>query len=169
MRFVRSIPRLEQGTRATLNEMYILAYAGQDVPLAALMRPEGLDGTLRNIWFYLPDGMVETMSTIEKMYREFNQEIAVTVDGQPYGVKPPGFVAGDCDDAAVLAAAVLLHARRLSLGVGKISFVAARPAKSSQFEHVFVVFDYHGQAVRVDPTAPVDADYTNYEMMQFTF
>lgn len=169
MRFVKSIPRLEQGTRTTLTEMYYIAAIGRDVPLAASMSPEGLECALRSIWWYVPDGMVETISTIEKMNREFNQNVPVFVDGYLFGAKPPGFVAGDCDDAAVLAAAVLLHARPGNPDVGGIAFVAARPARSFLFEHVFVVFEYRGRPVRVDPTAPADADYSNWETMEFNF
>jgi hypothetical protein len=169
MRFERSIPRREAGTRRTIAEMQIMAWAGQDVPLAALMRPDGLDGTMRNIWFYLPDGKVETIRTVARMQEEFNVPLDTYVNGQFFGVKPAGMVAGDCDDAAVLAAAALLHARRVGHDVGTISIVAARPGRSTEFEHVFVMFELNHQPTRVDPTAPVDADYSTWEKMTLTF
>lgn len=69
---------------------------------------------------------------------------------------------GDCDDAAVIAVA-LATAANLPYRI-----VAMRAPEHSEFGHVFV--EIRGPAntwIRVDPTAPVDADYNFWERMPF--
>jgi len=168
-RIERTIPRRERGTLATLINMAAIAKAGQEVRLAAELGPDDLDETLRALWFYVPDGPVETIRTIDRMQREYHQVLEYPGDGtKPYTIKPAGLIAGDCDDAATFAAAVLLHAR--SAGdrrIGNIYFVGARPWDSIEFKHVFLMFDFRGRLTRVDPTAPHDANYTLWETLVF--
>lgn len=154
------IPRRERGTRATQLAIASIAEAGVNVPLAQWLSgdPRNLDSNLRARWNYVPDGDAERIRTVDRMYRDWTET---------------GVISGDCDDAATLAVAALLRFRTVNGGngyamVGPISIVAARPARSENFEHVFVVFDWNGEPVRVDPTAPETADYTTWELSPLT-
>lgn len=148
--------------------MRALVYAGLNAPLAAMLEPETLEATLRQIWFYVPDGRHETIRTVQRMTADMAADQNVFVDGQHFGRKPAGMIAGDCDDAAIVAAAVLLRARMQgNADIGRIYFVGARPPASIEFQHVFTIAAWRGDILRIDPTAPADADYASWEKIAF--
>lgn len=75
---------------------------------------------------------------------------------------------GDCDDAAAVAVACACAARL------PYRIVAVRAPEESEFGHVFVEvcrpqqqYDARGY-LRIDPTAPLDADYRFWERMEYS-
>lgn len=146
--FNLTIPRNESGTRATLHIMRRLAHETSVWSIGRSFQfPEKLDELLRSKWCYVADGDHELIRTLDRMGSDFLKH---------------GCFIGDCDDAAVMAAAILIHSAKAPTAV---RFAAGRPARSPHFLHVFVLFDLDGQTYRVDPTAPIDADYSNWELM----
>lgn len=146
----QAIPRGAGGTLATLTTIASLAYAGAQYPelrrFAGTISPRSVDTVLRNVWKFVSDGEHETVRSIPRLMDDFLK----------YGT-----FFGDCDDAAVLSAALLLtwpfmvHA----------SLDAMRSPASPAFEHVFVSAEDGLGVFRIDPTAPRDADYTNWERL----
>ena len=105
-----------------------------------------------------------------KTYWHYASEDTETVRSVAYQVgnlMKYGKLIGDCDDAAAVAVACAC-ASRLPYRI-----VAVRSPESSEFEHVFVevarpVGLKTGSWVRMDPTAPVDADYQFWERMEYS-
>ena len=151
------IPRNEAGTRSTLYTMLDIARAGYLE--ARPIHPEKIDRVLRASWKFVSDGQYETIRTVNRMMVDLSTH---------------GAFLGDCDDAAVMAAAMLLRWKRLVLMFDKKTgspgahawFVAMRPPKETAFAHVFVVAQMDdGHTFRIDPTVPPDAPYAGWESM----
>lgn len=153
----------EAGVRRTLKIMSNVARAGVDTPgldtFACAIVPWMLDHALRQFWLYVPDPVTaEQVRTIPVMVAQFRLHAQF---------------AGDCDDAATLAASMLLVIQHWTnrffeppRRVAAIQIVAVRPPDSVSFSHVFTEYMTSGLTfVRVDPTAPKDTDYTNWERM----
>lgn len=148
------IPRGDKGVMETLYKMRDLAMAPSEF-FTGLARSRAvplrdLDAWLRSHWRYVPDAIdgqpVEVLRTLDNLASTFLRT---------------QMFEGDCDDAAIAAAAFL---QRMPGSRGR--FVAARPPEDPDFSngHVFCVFALYQQWVRVDPTAPLDANYTNWEL-----
>lgn len=67
-----------------------------------------------------------------------------------------GIAYGDCDDAATLAAAMLL-----SVGIQDLRFVAMRYGDVDYFEHVILEVACNGEWKRIDPTVDRRTFYGN--------
>ena len=94
----RWIPRNEAGTRATLAIMKSVVLASnQELRALNWMPAEEIDSYLRRFWQYVPDGENELIRTPERMVNDRMTS---------------GRYQGDCDDAAVMAGAILLAKRR---------------------------------------------------------
>lgn len=156
------IPRNEQGTRATLQTIRSMAVLRDGLDwtqwLPGIDSPLAIAAFLSKRWFYVPDGKTETVRTVVRMAWDFTRDILEYVDGVEFGWKPVGYFAGDCDDAALMALAIIT---RLPV----VSLVAVRPPDSSSFDHVFVEVVRNGVTFHIDPTAPLDADYMHWERM----
>lgn len=152
MTIQKTIQRNEAGTRQTLDVMRQLARDGAAWPGQALKYfgeyPAVLDESMRQRWVYVPDGQHELIRTPGRMAADLEES---------------GNFQGDCDDAAVWAAAALLTNEE---NVSKILLVAVRPAGEMRFTHVFVEVLTAGGWLRIDPTAPTDANYQFFERME---
>lgn len=142
------IPRGEQGIRAILYEMRRLSITGS---LNFGIAPAVIDTCLRRSWIYefSPLGP-QVLQTVQRMWTDFGNT---------------GFFHGACADAAVLAGAMLCGNRPYVLAAW---FVAVRPPHEPDFEHVFTECLGPG-LIRIDPTAPLDADYTHFQRMEVPF
>jgi len=151
---VFSIRNGPAGTRQTLEEMAPLAREGAQLPYVKIIgeqyNPAEYDALMRSYW----------------RYAEEYDETLTPVDFQIRTVMTAGYMMGDCDDAAIVIGAVALasgfHAR----------FVATRRGPDAQFTHVFAEVSIPLQSpfapeawLRVDPTAPLDANYQGWERM----
>lgn len=154
MKVEKYIPRNEAGTKATLVEMLRLC---QDAAIARpcppmlqtmvqVIAPRRLDAFLRHTWNYVPDGEIELLRTVPRLLEDQART---------------GYFEGDCDDACIIAGACLILQQP---GLVKAALAAVRRPHDTSFSHVFcLVLDRQG-TFRVDPTAPMDADYQNWEM-----
>lgn len=109
------------------------------------------DDTLRHYWHYAS----EDTETVRSM------------SFQVGNLMKHGKLIGDCDDAATVAVACA-NAARLPYRI-----VAVRSPENSEFEHVFVEIARPsglkmGHWLKLDPTAPVDADYHFWERMEYS-
>jgi hypothetical protein len=149
----RWIPPGVAGTRFTLEHMRAMAWDAQSLQDALeIARPRDLDGFLRRRWRYVPDGIWERVRPVDENL--FN-------------------LLGDCDDAAVIAAAVLLHYWIFTMGdrpaalVRGVAIVAGRPPQAVDFAHVWVVGTDGNGEFRIDPTAPSTSYFDNrWEFMR---
>ena len=158
MRELFQISRGDKGIRQTMRWIIDMGadYHGKVFwrTMAICYPPRVLDGYLRSRWLYVPDEQdgqpAETIRTLDRLQAD------VTRTGQ---------FEGDCDDAGVAAVAVLLQYQR---NLKAAALVAARPASDPDFTcgHVFCVAADDSGSFRVDPTAPIGADYTAWEKMQ---
>lgn len=151
MKVIKHIPRGMEGIRQTCRELIALAEMGQQNQtlrrITRILPPRATDNFLRTVWNYKPDGPVEQLTTIDRLCADYQQTSHFT---------------GDCDEAATVAAAMLLLDRPSVKGA---TVVGVREPNSTWNEnaHVFVVgIDHHG-IFRIDPTAPADADYQFWE------
>jgi len=102
----------------------------------ALDNPAGVDEWLRYNWRVVPDPPdVEYIRT-----PHFQLRLAAE----------NGFLIGDCDEAATLAAALLAA---LSW---PCTLVAIRLHGDSEFSHVFTRTEYHSVYIDIDPIVPAD-------------
>ena len=142
------------GTLETLKLIDQLGWEGsRSIPGFILSIPLPYwDATLRSRWDYEAVREVEGIpaqqgfQSIVQMISHFQQT---------------GRVRGDCAEAAVLVVAVAIVCR-LSYRI-----VAVRPPDEIEFSHVFVEVTFNNYVYRIDPTAPVEADYTNWERMTY--
>lgn len=156
------LPRGEAGLRATIAAMGALVkdgiYDSEVRKLAITYQPREIHRFLRSYWTYVPDGENETIRTPEVMALDF---------------KNNGKFFGDCDDAAVMAGAMLLvrlvmpytRTNALNFDLKSVSFCAVRMARVMEFSHVFIIAEDQEGTFLVDPTAPADADYTAWEKL----
>ncbi len=146
----RSIPRSDAGIRAVLREMKELANA----PFAAVVEPRAIHAFLAEHWDYEFQPLAgQILRTVPRMLHELNTR---------------GKITGACADAAILAGAILYSDRRRRPELVKSAwFAAVRPPQSVTFDHVCTMaIDRADVPWRIDPTAPADADYTNWEVME---
>jgi hypothetical protein len=145
------IPRGNAGSIATAQAIVALAQDGLNNPdlrrFAVSVSPRSLDHILRGLWHIVPDGTHEVVRSIPRLMTDFQTRRKFF---------------GDCDDAAVLSAALMM------LWAGSVQHASLdllRTPQSPTFEHVFVTaVDSYG-AFRIDPTAPRNASYTNWERL----
>lgn len=108
---------------------------------------------------------LQNWNTILKQYWDYQDEEEETlrsVATQIDSLMHYGKLVGDCDDAAVMAVA-LCAASNLPCKV-----VAVRQPQDSEFSHVFVESAAPQQRItRLDPTAPINASYVNWERMVY--
>jgi hypothetical protein len=107
-----------------------------------------IEPLLRSVWCFEPEAD-ETLRTIAEQVRNFETR---------------GFLVGDCDDAAIVAAAAALVA-----GASPVRFVAIRWKAEPEFSHVFTEargLGWNENWIRMDPTAPPDAYYAGAERME---
>lgn len=139
------------GTRQTLEAMAVLSRHGKNFPevrQAANWYGPDLDAMLRRYWRKV-DEYTETLYTVDAQVRHLQQY---------------GYMIGDCDDAAIVAGAVLLAIRDMGHAM-PVRFVAVRRSQDSEFSHVFTeAFDGH---YIIDPIAPVGMSYAGYERMEY--
>lgn len=154
----RYIARGNRGTIETMRAMLDVATEGAPgIPPTRKFVMRSFDAALRSNWNYVPDGDMETIRTIERMFFDF---------------RTTGHFQGDCDDAAVLACALVLIEPKARPGIRRMEWlrtanlVAARPPEEMDFKHVFVEAVDGNGAFLIDPTAPVDADYTDFELFR---
>lgn len=130
----------------------------------ALIRGMGLDGAnnddVRRVVAYCEltkwDGLLRQCW----QFAEEEEETLRSVRIQSANMRSYGRMIGDCDDAAVVAVA-LAAACHL-----RFKIVAVRPGENAEFSHVFVeVQDVRGW-FRIDPTGPINADYTGWERLE---
>jgi len=142
-----SIRRGRTGTHDTLELIYGMGLQGsteRDVQQFVRSFPASQwDGLLRQFW----------------QFEEEETETLRSVRLQADYLRRSGVMIGDCDDAAVVAVALgYAYSPNIELHV-----VAVRSPASHEFEHVFVEIGN----LRIDPTAPVNADYRNWERMVY--
>jgi len=151
-----SIKHGAAGTRQTLALMVTVTRAGAALPmiqtLANTLDPTAWEGLMRQYWRFVEE--------LEETLRP--------VDFQMDTLLRSGHMLGDCDDAAMVVGAVALAGQK------PIRFVAVRRGPDSEFTHVFaevatVAVRDKTYWLRVDPTAPTDADYTGWERMVQNF
>ncbi len=152
-----SIRRDRNGTWDTLQFIQSLGRQGstnQYVILLTNSRPvREWDAVLRHYWLYEPE----------------QEELLRTIPRQVQNVIQYQKLIGDCDDAAVVAVAMAEAKKRhqvtSSYPLLSYQIVAVRRSDEPQFSHVFVEILLGHQLWRIDPTAPTDADYTNWERL----
>lgn len=154
------IPRNEGGVRATCSEISRLAlesleaFPEQNLLMNLLVTGVPLrtvDGFLRQAWLYVEDGPVELLRTVDVLITDYIRT---------------GRFQGDCDDAAIIAAAIV--ARKLvsfNLSRTKADVCAVRRPHDTSFSHVFILVTDNAGYFIIDPTAPVDADYRHWETL----
>lgn len=143
------LPPGERGTRATLELMRQLADAGSremrvreqaiGIVRRARVQPHDFDGELRALFAWVRDRVRYTRDP-------------AGFEGLQSPARTLTWLAGDCDDMAVLLVAMLRaigHRARLSFRA--IGTDARNPAK---FSHVYVVARHGGREVALDPTVP---------------
>lgn len=148
---------IRPGRAGTLETLQLIQQLGQvgaaAVPPFVLGLPiPSWDATLRSRWDYEARREVngipaqQTFKSMALMITNFRQT---------------GRFRGDCAEAAVVVVAVAT--------AGRISYriVAVRPPDDIEFSHVFVEVPFRNFIYRIDPTAPVDADYTNWERLTY--
>lgn len=149
---VFSIRNGPAGTRQTLEEMAQLAQEGSTLPyvrnIGLQFQPAQYDDVIRSYW----------------RYAEEYDETLTPVDVQARTFLSAGYMLGDCDDAAIVVAAVAVASQLPS------RFVAVRPGNEANFDHVFAEVAIQQTPnstswLRVDPTAPLNADYRGFERM----
>lgn len=149
------IPNSEAGVRATLEEMKQLARAGGFYMLLdqLTLRPPDIDRYLAEHWDYV--------------YMPLNGQVLRSVPWMLSDLKKKQKITGACADAAIFAGAILTFQQQsINYDNRSASFVAVRPPHELAFDHVFtLVTDYQDITWRIDPTAPSNADYTNWEPM----
>ncbi len=136
------------GIRDTLQMIHQMALAGSRlvyVQRFILTIPmHQWDGVLRQYWDYQEED-IETLRSVR-----------LQVDS----LMKQGKLIGDCDDAAIVAGACCAASHL------PFQIVAVRPPNAVEFNHVFVE-TLTAFPVRLDPTAPVYADYSNWERMVY--
>lgn len=136
------------GVRDTLALMLAMAQSGS--------RLTYVDKFVRSI----PLRQWETVLREYWDYQEEQDETLRSVQTQVETLMKTNKLVGDCDDAAIVAGA-MCEAAHLPW-----KFVTVRPPDNTEFSHVFVEV-FKGDWLRLDPTAPVDADYTTWERMVY--
>src|SRR5262252_9504744 len=136
----RWIPTGREGTRLTLEIMKaVILEAVQRSPEVVqaaeqLQTPVQLEQWLRAVWTIVPDPPeIEFIRTPEQQLRFLRQH---------------RYLEGDCDDASVLASALLL-----GQGVGS-TLVAVRLNGDDEFSHVFVRVELGDLRLDIDPIIP---------------
>jgi hypothetical protein len=128
-----------------------MAVLAHQEPIPIPTHPRRLDDWLREIWTFEAE-TVETLRGPESQWFRY--------------IKTNHMV-GDCDDAALVAAAMLVSPFAVTMGPGgSVEFVAARPHNVENFSHVFLETRDREGIIRIDPTAPPDADYTGWEFLR---
>ncbi len=133
------IPRGSAGTRI------ILRYMAERIRHSAFTvstEPRRIDQVIRESWFY---------------------EDANGLNGILQNIRPGG-MRGNCADAAIVAGS-MLQAWRLAGNRLLFWLVALRAPDSQEFNHVAIMVSDEGGRFWIDPTAPRDADYSNWEDM----
>lgn len=141
------IPPGPEGTRRTLEIMRELSRTASLQSLrvrdlaARLQTPQNLDNFLRQVWRVVPDPP--------------DAEWIATPDRQLATYDARGFLGGDCDDAATLAAAVV-RAQNCTCW-----FVAVRMTTDFEFSHVFLracvgMNGWMPNTIDIDPIVPVE-------------
>lgn len=149
---VFNIPPGYAGTYRTVEFIASLARTGARDPRLKRYLPDVgipfIDSSLRNYWVYA-DEENETLRGVDVQIDNFTQRYQLI---------------GDCDDAAVVAAALAIFARSPNVVI-----VAVRRPDETEFSHVFVEAEdvnEPGTFYRLDPTAPTDANYDGWERME---
>ena len=129
------IPPGREGTRQTLEVMRQLARQASRLDqvqclAAAIWTPKNLDLWFRRFWVSVPDPPEAEWITIPEWHLGM--------------LDTRGYMAGDCDDAATLGAAIALAAGWPS------QFVAIRHFHEPEFSHVFLRAD----GIDIDPIVP---------------
>jgi hypothetical protein len=146
------IPRNEAGNLAVLRYMAGLARASVDVAdflaMAMIGGLDGLDYFLRSNWTYdfKPIPEIQDLRTPDYLIEELAKS---------------GTMTGACADAATLASAIALAGGlNYNWPIAAISICRIR-MPNSRNDHIFTtITEFDGQVLRIDPTAPADADYS---------
>jgi len=119
-----------------------------DSGAANQVEPRRLDGEFRDVLRYVADP-IQSLRTPQFLRADFGTT---------------GSITGSCADLATLAAAALYRNAR----VKHLTFVISRqPADAFQWHAFLTVEEIDGTTYRIDPTAPIDADYTTAEVLEF--
>ncbi len=138
-----SIQRGRQGTWETLQLIDSVGQAGQNIVyvkrIVESVPVNAWSELLRRYW----------------LFQDEERESIRSVRSQIQSLQAYGRLIGDCDDAAVIVVALARSAHIL------YKVVAVRRPDDNEFSHVFVMVN----GVPIDPTAPVDANYLNWEVL----
>jgi hypothetical protein len=127
-----------------------MAALAREQPILTSTPLERIDNYLAALWEFRP----EEHETLFSPWYQWRRLYA----GLPF--------IGDCDDAALLAAALLVPRQDVEW-----RFVAVRPAGDNLFAHVFLEAweQGGGELVTIDPTVTMQnntPDFTNWERME---
>lgn len=92
-------------------------------------------------------------------YREENEEIVRTPEFMVQDWETLGYIEGDCDDIAVLVAALLR-----SLGA-QVRLTAIQSTTPEEYDHVFTEVQTDDGWIPIDITVPVGTTYTSFAYM----
>ena len=142
-----TLPPGDQGTRKTLEHMQAFAQQGA--------KDLGVREAAINAVRSYGAAEHDATSQLEALHRFVRDQILFVGDiAGVETVQSPRYTlhmrAGDCDDRAVLLAAL---ARSIGIPAQlKFKVIAANPSQPGTFSHVFVVANVRGQDIALDPT-----------------
>ena len=140
-----SIRRGRSGTWDTLKLIHMMGLEGS--------KNDGVNQFVMTI----PVNQWEAMLRTYWQYQAENQETLRGVAKQVEIFMRTGHMIGDCDDVAVVIAALCISSHL------PFKIVAVRRPEDQDFSHVFV----EALQFRFDPTAPDNADYRYWERMVY--